>query len=180
MVLIFYSVNALDDTSASPGWTTTNQDSVSHAEAGATTWVYFDVDLALFGGGADTSFMVHYTVYSALDTTVSYSDWVVIYKSITDVDDDNPFLPDGFNLAQNFPNPFNPTTTIAFTLPQKSSVRLEIINMLGQIVDLRNLGTLPVGIHEVEFDASKLSSGVYFYRLQTDNASVSKKMMLLK
>ena len=176
----FYGVNALPDTNASPGWSTVNQDSLSHAVAGGTTWVYFDVDLAVFGGGADTSFTVHYTVYSAIDTSVNYSDWVVINKSITDVNENDPLLPDGFSLAQNYPNPFNPTTTISFTLPQKSNVSLEIFNTLGQLVEVKNLGNLPVGLHEVEFDASDLSSGVYFYRLQTDIASVSKKMLLLK
>ena len=176
----YYSVTSFDDTSASPGWTTTDQDSVSHASVGATTYVYFDVDIPLFGGGGDTAFVIHYTVASAIDTSVNYSDSVMILKSVTDVNDGFAEIPNRFNLAQNYPNPFNPTTNIAFTLPNKSTVRLEIINMLGQMVDVRNLGDLPAGSHAIEFDASSLSSGVYFYRLKTDNNSISRKMVLLK
>ena len=118
---------------------------------------------------------------SAIDTSVNHIDSVTIYKSITDIDDDGLIaVPDRFNLFQNYPNPFNPTTNISFSLAQKSSVRIEIVNINGQLVDVRNLGVLPAGSHDIEYDASKLSSGVYFYRLVTDDNSVSKKMILLK
>ncbi len=177
----YYSVVSLDDTSASPGWTTVDQDSVSHADVGQTTTVYFNVDIPLFGGGGDTAFTVHYTVMSAIDTTVKYADSVIIYKSVTDIGDDSfAAVPDRFNLFQNYPNPFNPTTNISFAIAQKTSVRIEIININGQLVDVKNLGVLPAGSHDIEYDASRLSSGVYFYRLTTDNGSISKKMVLLK
>ena len=177
----FYNVASLDDTAGSPGWTTVDQDSVSHADVGQTTTVYFNVMIPSFGGGGDTVFVVHYTVMSAIDTSVQYSDSVLIYKSITDIGDDVlANVPDRFNLFQNYPNPFNPTTNISFTLTQKSSVRIEIININGQLVDIRNLGIIPAGNHDIEYDASRLSSGVYFYRMTTDNGSISKKMVLLK
>lgn len=177
----FYSVTSQGDTSASPGWTTIDQDSVSHAGVGETTFVYFDVTIPYFGGGGDTAFIVPYKVSSAIDTSVNYNGTVTIYKSITDIFDNGyAEVPDRFNLFQNYPNPFNPTTTISFTLPNRSSVRIDIINIKGQIVDVRNLGIMPSGTHEIEYDASSLSSGVYFYRLATDNKSISKKMVLLK
>lgn len=177
----YYSVVSLDDTAASPGWTTVDQDSVSHADVGATTTVYFNVDLAILGGGDDTVFVIHYTVMSAIDTSVNYKDSVTITKSVTDIGDDGFIaVPDRFNLFQNYPNPFNPTTNISFSITQKTSVRIEIINIAGQLVDIKNLGVLPAGSHDIEYDASRLSSGVYFYRMTTDNGSISKKMVLLK
>ena len=179
--LDYYSVVSLDDTAASPGWTTVDQDSVSHADVGATTTVYFNVDIPDWGGGGDTAFVVHYTVMSAIDTSVKYADSVTIIKSVTDIGDDGfVAVPDRFNLFQNYPNPFNPTTNISFSITQKTSVRIEIINITGQLVDVRNLGVLPAGSHDIEYDASRLSSGVYFYRMTTDNGSISKKMVLLK
>ncbi len=176
----YYSVVSQDDTAASPGWTTVDQDSVSHADVGATTTLFFEVSLPLFGGGGDTTFVVHYTVMSAIDNSVNHEDSVTIYKSVTDIGDGYATVPDRFNLFQNYPNPFNPTTNISFSLEQRSSVRIEIINISGQLIDVRNLGNLPAGNHDIEYDASSLSSGVYFYRMTTDNGSISKKMVLLK
>ena len=177
----FYTIVSLDDPNPSPGWTTTDQDSVSHAEVDATTYVYFDVNIPLFGGGGDTAFVVDYTVASAVDPAVTYVGSVTIYKTVTDVNNGGyAEIPDRFNVFQNYPNPFNPTTMIAFNLPSKSSVRLDIINIAGQLVDVRNLGLMPSGSHEIEYDASSLSSGVYFYRLTTENNMISKKMILLK
>lgn len=176
----YYTVVSQDDTSTDSMWTTVDQDSVSHADVGEITTVYFNVILPIWAA-PDTVFVVHYTVMSAIDTSVKYSDSVTIYKSVTDIGDDGLIAtPDRFNLFQNYPNPFNPTTNISFTLTQKSSVRIEIININGQLVDVRNLGIIPAGSHDLEYDASRLSSGVYFYRMTTDNGSISKKMVLLK
>lgn len=179
--LDFYGVTSLDDTAASPGWTTVDQDTVSHADVGATAYVYFDVNIPLFGGGGDTAFVVHYTVFSHVDPTVTYEDSVTLYKSITNVDDNGlAILPGQFTLSQNYPNPFNPSTTIAFNLPFAAKIRFEVINSLGQIVKSRELGMISAGEHSIEFDATAFASGVYFYRLSSDNYSDSKKMMLLK
>lgn len=179
--LDFYGISALSDTSASPGWNTVNQDTISYALPGDTTYVYFDAILTVFGGGGDTTYIVHYTLSSLVDTTVTYQDSVVLLKSITDADDGYwAELPDRFILYQNYPNPFNPSTIIAFSLPAKSSVELEIINMLGQRIDTKYLGNLSVGMHEIEYDASHLASGVYFYRIVTDRNALNKKMILLK
>lgn len=89
-------------------------------------------------------------------------------------------IPSVYMLEQNYPNPFNPTTTISFTLPRSSEVRLEVFDILGRSVDSRDLGHRSVGEHAVEYDASALSSGVYFYRLVTDYAQQSRKMLLVK
>jgi hypothetical protein len=88
--------------------------------------------------------------------------------------------PEDFVLFQNFPNPFNPTTRISFSIPIYSSVSLKVYNILGSEIATLVDGKLSPGIHEVEFDGSKLSSGVYFYRLQTEEFSSIKKFVLLK
>lgn len=179
--LDFYAVDAPSDTSTNNAWTSTNQDTLSYADPMAQTSVWFDITLPVFGGGSDTVHVIHYTVWSEVDNSVLYEDSVTISKTITDVDD-NPWanLPNQLNLYQNYPNPFNPVTSISFELPRQSSVRLEIYNTLGQLVDVISHGYMPAGINEIEYDASELSSGVYFYRLVTDDNSLSKKMVLLK
>ncbi len=103
----------------------------------------------------------------------------------TDVDDIGGILPTAFTLDQNFPNPFNPTTTIEFDLPKASYVTLSVYNVLGQkVTDLVNT-TLGAGRKRVEWDGTDgagrtVESGVYFYRISADGFSMTRKMMLLK
>ena len=175
-----YSLTAPDDTAISPGWTTTNPASPSPADVGDTAYIDFTVSIPFFGGSGDTTFSVEYTVFSVIDPTVTYTDTVIVNKSITDIGDNGIAVPDRFNLFQNYPNPFNPTTNISFSLSERTSVKIEIININGQLVDIRNLGVVPAGNHDIEYDASRLTSGVYFYRMTTDNGAISKKMVLLK
>jgi hypothetical protein len=88
--------------------------------------------------------------------------------------------PYGFHLQQNFPNPFNPSTTIRYELPKESFISLRVFNLLGEDVATLVEGTRPAGVHAVQFDASKLVSGVYFYRLQAGEFVETKEMILLK
>lgn len=88
-------------------------------------------------------------------------------------------LPLGFALEQNYPNPFNPTTDIAFSLPRPSEYTLTLYNVTGQAVD-RFEGRAEAGRTVVRWDASGHASGVYFYRLQTENQATTRKMVLLK
>lgn len=85
-----------------------------------------------------------------------------------------------YSLAQNFPNPFNPTTTINFELSESGSVMLTVYNLSGQQVATLINGNLEAGAHTVEFDAANLTSGLYFYRLEADNFVAQMKMLLLK
>lgn len=89
-------------------------------------------------------------------------------------------IPDGYELNQNYPNPFNPTTVIGYQLPVSSDVTLKVFDMLGRVVATLVDGRVTAGNHQVEFDASGLSSGVYFYQLTAGEVSVSKKMLLIK
>jgi hypothetical protein len=119
-------------------------------------------------------------VYSLIDTTIKVTGVVDVYRTITDVDENGNLMPKSFALFQNYPNPFNPTTTISFELRVLSPVRLEIIDILGRTVEERDLGTLSGGVHAVEYDASRLASGVYFYRVSTESGVQTRKMSLIK
>jgi predicted GH43/DUF377 family glycosyl hydrolase len=98
----------------------------------------------------------------------------------TGIAEGGPELPQTFMLEQNYPNPFNPSTTIRYGLPQKSAVRLTVFNTLGQQVAQLVNGDMEAGFHEVRFDASGLSSGVYFYRLRTGGVVETKQFLLLR
>jgi hypothetical protein len=90
-------------------------------------------------------------------------------------------IPTSFSLQQNYPNPFNPSTTIEFTVPQDGHVSLTIYNSLGQLVATVFDGTVQAGyIQKMTFDASRLSSGVYFSRLQYNGRTLLKKLVLMK
>jgi Secretion system C-terminal sorting domain len=106
---------------------------------------------------------------------------------ITDVEDEseNNTLPEEFSLNQNYPNPFNPTTMIKFTIPyvgayRNTPVQLKVYDILGnEITTLVNEEKSP-GVYEVEFDATGLPSGIYFYQLHAGSFVQTKKMILLK
>ncbi len=101
---------------------------------------------------------------------------------VTSVKDDHrqDLGPGDFVLSQNYPNPFNPTTTIDYSIPKSGFVKLKVYNLLGQhVADLFN-GNERAGKHHVVFDASKLASGVYYYKLESNSQVTTKKMLLLK
>ncbi|HRP91629.1 MAG TPA: choice-of-anchor D domain-containing protein [Ignavibacteriaceae bacterium] len=85
-----------------------------------------------------------------------------------------------YALEQNYPNPFNPITTIRFAAPVSGNVKLTIFNSLGESVESLQNGFLEAGFHKVSWDASKYSSGVYYYRLESENFNSVKKMIVLK
>jgi endo-1,4-beta-xylanase len=89
-------------------------------------------------------------------------------------------IPEAFALGQNYPNPFNPSTTIEFALPERSDVRLVLVNMLGQVVKEVARGSYEAGYHRVRLDASGLASGPYLYRLQAGPFVAAKRLIVLK
>jgi len=89
-------------------------------------------------------------------------------------------MPESFNLYQNYPNPFNPSTTVAFDIRQAAFVSLKIFNLLGQEVGALVNELKQPGSYKVTFDGRTLTSGIYFYRLSTDNFVETRKMVLLK
>ena len=88
-------------------------------------------------------------------------------------------LPEAISL-EVYPNPFNPTTTLSFTLSRPASPSLRVFNIAGQLVREESLGRLTAGAHEVRFDASDLASGIYFARLETGDEAVVRKMVVMK
>ncbi len=89
-------------------------------------------------------------------------------------------IPNRITLSQNYPNPFNPTTTIVYGLPVQSDVRLEVFDMIGRRVAVLVDGNIQGGYHQVQFDASNLASGVYFYRIAAGTEVITQKMTLVK
>lgn len=89
-------------------------------------------------------------------------------------------IPKHFSLSQNYPNPFNPATKIKFEIPKLSNTKVTVFDILGkEVMTLVNEEITP-GIYEIDFDGSKLASGIYYYNLITNNFSITKKMVLVK
>ena len=93
---------------------------------------------------------------------------------------DDSSIPTEFALKQNYPNPFNPSTIIEYDLPRAQNVIITIYDIRGRVVEKLVNEYKPAGRHSVEFYADNLASGVYFYRIQTDEFTRLHKMMLLK
>lgn len=105
--------------------------------------------------------------------TIKYSQQVGIVSLST-------AIPDNYNLYQNYPNPFNPNSKIKFALPKNSFVKIIIYDLLGKEIETIVNGQLSAGVYETYFDGTGLSTGVYFYRLTTEDYSETKNMMLIK
>ena len=127
--------------------------------------------------------MVSFQLSKSLNTSMSNFDYtvqnaVVVANSVgvtsntTDVKE--------YALAQNFPNPFNPSTKIAFSLPKQGNVTLKVYNMLGKEIATLVNEVRSIGNYEINFDGANLSSGVYFYKLEAEGFSEVKRMMLIK
>lgn len=107
------------------------------------------------------------------------------YFGFTDVAEEQMILPEDFTLHQNYPNPFNPVTTISFDIARTSAVELTVFNMLGQTVATIFHGIANPGSYDVTWDGQDdygngVASGVYFYRLKSDPASQTRKMLFIK
>jgi hypothetical protein len=102
-------------------------------------------------------------------------------RIITGVGDKNTELVREFSLHQNYPNPFNPQTVISYSLPNAGLVTLKVFDVVGrEVAVLIQNQTVTAGAHTVVFNASKLSSGMYFYRLSSGQFTETKKMLLIK
>ncbi len=102
------------------------------------------------------------------------------WSPLTSVEDNVFAAPGGYSLFQNYPNPFNRSTSIKFNLEETGFVTLKVYDILGNEVAVLVKGNLEKGIHEVDFNASIVNSGVYFYRLEAGAFTRVKKMTLLK
>jgi photosystem II stability/assembly factor-like uncharacterized protein len=115
--------------------------------------------------------------------TISYRlkqidyDGTVAYSAVIEVDASMPFE---FSLGQNYPNPFNPSTTIKYSVPVNGMVNIKVYDMIGRSSLVLVNQVMEAGEHSLTFDASKLSSGVYFYELTSGSFRAVKKMILIK
>ena len=130
-----------------------------------------------------TSIQQRYLYFHGLRQILGFGLWTRSLQP-TGAESEEINLPEYFKLDQNYPNPFNPTTIISYRLTVSSRVILKVYDVLGrEAATLVNEEKSP-GVSEVEFDASSaaggLSGGIYFYRLHTENYSVTKKMIYLK
>jgi len=119
-----------------------------------------------------TSWVLH----TATENHSVYFLWLII----NDAAEGEGFIPGKFVLAQNYPNPFNPLTKVKYSVPQLSKVSIKVYDILGKEVAALVNEEKPAGLYEVNWNASDFPSGVYFYRLQTDNFIQTKKMILIK
>ncbi len=150
----------------------------SDGKLGLGIWdIYGDTLLVKTSGGDTTNYPSSFgseADFSSLGT--SY----VRVKRITPVKENRTEVAKGFALSQNYPNPFNPTTAISYELSANSYVTLKVYGILGRDVATLVNGQRTAGKHSVTFDAARLPSGVYFYRLQAGTSTVVRKMLLMK
>ena len=101
------------------------------------------------------------------------------WPSTTDINDGTSLV-DHFSLEQNYPNPFNPSTSIQYAIARRQFITLKVYDVIGNEIATLVNETKPAGKYEVNFDASRLSSGIYFYKIQAGTNVQTKKMLLLK
>jgi len=99
------------------------------------------------------------------------------YSKVIEIDVGAPLE---YELSQNYPNPFNPSTTIKFSIPESGLVKLLIFNVLGEQIKTLVNGVKEAGIHTINFNATELKSGIYFYKIKTNNFTEVKKMILVQ
>lgn len=121
-----------------------------------------------------------YSSWKAQEATENNQIQSWLQHGITGVEEQQPGVPVSFDLSQNYPNPFNPTTNIDYSISQSGPVSLKVYDLLGRHVATLFDGQQKVGRYTVEFDASRLASGVYFYKLQAGNSAITKKLVLMK
>lgn len=152
------------------------------ALAGETAFQKMGADFVDYGSAYDG----FYTTSNVGRTTAGLDSnmWYVAHDSVKGVISNKVGVADAapaaFSVAQNSPNPFNPTTTIKFSIPKAGKVSVEVFNVAGQKIDTLVNGVMTPGSHTVTWNASKYSAGMYFYTVKADGFSKTLKMTLLK
>jgi hypothetical protein len=154
----------------------TNGNGIFASNDNGDNWVNISnglTDMSVFSLGT-----LEDTLYAG---TLSSGVWkMAIADLVTSVETEMKQTPMQYFLSQNFPNPFNPTTSIEFNLPTKSFVSLKVFDILGREVATMVSGQLLAGNHVQQWNANGMPSGVYFYRLQAGSYTETKKLVLLK
>ncbi len=149
-----------------------------HARSSCTTYANYPMG-SVSPDGKKVIFNSDWDIYGSGGNAVAY---ISEYREVTDIDEEglNSKGEMEFKLSQNYPNPFNPTTTINFKLRVEGMTKLVVYNILGQEVKVLLNENMRAGLYSVPFNGSSLTSGVYFYKLQSNNQVKVKKMLLLK
>ena len=147
----------------------------------------FDANLTGLEGGSAVVFASGFLDPSmnqngeAFGIFAALSDGTVVgFSTVTSAEENSTIVPVEYGLEQNYPNPFNPTTNINFSIPEQQLVQLKVYNVIGQEVATLVNDVMNQGNYSIAFDAASLSSGVYFYKLETGNFTEVKKMTLAK
>jgi hypothetical protein len=148
-------------------------------------FVEYEVGLGDFIGNSDVRLRFHLTSDGSGRRDGVMIDDITITWSQTDVDDEDPDIPYGISLGQNYPNPFNPSTSISMSLGREGHVELAVYDLLGRNVTTLVSKVMEAGEHVIEWDGTDsdghdAASGIYLYRLETDDGSLVKKMTLLR
>jgi len=154
--------------------------------------IFWPSDLTLYGTAwtlkSQFGLFPDVDMLTATETTVNgalaAAGGVLIIKTgamgTTDVEQVDSGLPKEFALLQNYPNPFNPSTEIRFSVPKTTHIRLSVFNTIGQLVKILVDEEKPAGNYTVRFDASRIASGVYHYRIEAGPFAETRSMMLVK
>jgi hypothetical protein len=149
-----------------------------------TTFSTTDTTATFYPGNIQpsSSYVLTGYVTNGYDTTAtSNSIFFPTASIVTEVEEASTRVPMSYALYQNYPNPFNPQTTISYSLPQVSTVTIKVYDLMGrEVATLMQNEKKGQGNYEISFDASNLSSGVYFYKLQTERFIETKQMVLVK
>jgi len=137
-------------------------------------WTYYEIDISDY---SDENAFVAIRCISADMFILAIDDFQVTDVALN-INENN--LASDFFMLSNYPNPFNPTTEISFTLKNSNNVKLAVYNTKGELISTVIESFLNAGDHSVKFDASELNAGVYYYTLETASTKVSNKMVLVK
>jgi uncharacterized protein YdaL len=148
------------------------------------------VKFGVFGNGAGVISGSNYVVKGTINQpaigiseNTNYAHFAGFWRGayhITSVEDILFDLPTSYELYQNYPNPFNPSTVIKYDLPVPSKVRINVYNLLGQKITTLQDNFKPAGSHKITFNASNISSGMYFYIIESEGFKKVKRMVLAK
>jgi hypothetical protein len=158
-------------------------DTLSYSMTSGPAWLSIDGSSGELTGIPQQSDLGSTSVVVKVEDGKGGSDtqsFTINVMSVTDAESISQLIPNHFDLYNNYPNPFNPSTTIRFAVPEISNVKIEVYNLIGERITTLINEIKTAGYYEVQFNASNLASGIYFYRIQAGNFVESKKMILLK
>ncbi len=150
-----------------------------------SAYTQFSITLQYLNSATPDSGGVYFAIIPATGSTLAHAGSTfkiddIAFAGATGVESAVGQTPKSYTLHQNYPNPFNPTTLINYELPIASQVNLKVYDVLGREVATLVDGREDAGVHQVKFDASRLTSGIYFYQLQAGTFVASRKLVLLR